>query len=87
MYANLSNYDFYEYGIHYLGHIISNKGIYVNLEKIEAMRSFPTPRKLIDVKYFVALAGYYKRFTEEYFAGKNESTYGLRKHACELVVP
>ena len=87
LYARLSNYDFYKDGIHYSGHIISDKGIFVDLEKIEAMRSWPTPRKLTYVKYFVGLAGYYRRLTEEYFASKIESMYGLRKPVCELVVP
>ena len=56
VYARLRNYDFYKDGIHYLGHIISDKGISIDLEKIEAMRCCPAPRKLTDVKYFVALA-------------------------------
>ena len=34
LYARLSNYDFYKDGIHYLGHIISDKGIFVDLEKM-----------------------------------------------------
>ena len=51
------------------------------------MRCWPTPRKLIDVKYFVALVGYYRRFTEEYFAGKIESMYGMRNPVGEVVVP
>ena len=51
------------------------------------MRSCPSPRKLKDAKYFVGLAGYYMRFIEEYFARKIDSMYGLRKPACELVVP
>ena len=57
LYAGLSICEFYEDRIHYLGHIISNKGIFVDLGKIEAMRSWPTPRKLTDVKYFVGFAG------------------------------
>ena len=39
LYARLSNYDFYEDIIHYLGHIIWDKGIYVDCEKIEAIMS------------------------------------------------
>ena len=30
LYAKLSNYDFYKYGIHYLGHIVSDKGISID---------------------------------------------------------
>ena len=39
LYAKLSNYDFYKDGIHYLCHAISDKGISVDLEKLEAMMS------------------------------------------------
>ena len=83
MYARLRNYELYEEIIHYLGHIISYKGIYVDPEKIEAMMSWPTPRNLTDLRSFVGLAGYCRRFTEGYSVGKAESMYRLRKHACE----
>ena len=56
LYAKLSNYDFYKDGIHYLGHIISDKGISVDPGKIEAMRSWLAPRKLTYVISFVGLA-------------------------------
>ena len=87
LYASLSKDDFYEDGIHYLGHIVSDKGIFIDPENIEAMMSWPAPRKLTDVRHFVGLAGYCRRFTKGYFASKVESMYGLRKPACELVVP
>ena len=37
LYAKFSRCDFYEDRIHYLGHIISDKGISVDPEKIEAI--------------------------------------------------
>ena len=70
LYAGLDNYDFYEYRIHYLGHVISYKGIYVDPEKIEVVMSWLARRNLTDVRYFVGLAGYYRRFTEGYSIGK-----------------
>ena len=83
----MRNYDFYEERIHYLGHIISDKGISVDPENIESMMSWIDPRNLIDVRSFVGLAGHCRKFTEGYSAGKMESMYRLREHACELVVP
>ena len=56
-------------------------------EQIKAMMSWPAPIKLTYLRYFVGLAGYCKRFTEGYSAGKAKSMYMLRKHACELVDP
>ena len=87
LYAGLSKCDFYKDGIHYLGHIILYKGISVDPEKIEAMMSWPALRNLTNVRYFVGLAGYCRRFTEEDSTGKVELIYRLRKLACELVVP
>jgi hypothetical protein len=45
-----------------LGHIISEKGITIDLEKIKSIRGWPTPINVSDAKSFMVLAGYYKRF-------------------------
>ena len=87
LYAKLRKCDSYEDRIHYLGHIISDKGISVDPKRIEAIMSWPAPRKLIDVRYFVELAGYCRKFTEGYSVGKVEPMYRLKNHACELVIP
>ena len=60
----MSKYDFYKDRIHYLGHIISDEGISVELENIEAIMNWPTPRNVIDARYFMGLVGYYKRSIE-----------------------
>ena len=57
-YAKLSKCDFYRDRIQYLGHIISEEGISVDLEKIEAIMNWPTPRNVTDVRSFMGLAGY-----------------------------
>jgi hypothetical protein len=62
LYAKLSKYPFYQKKIHYSGHIISEQGIAVDLDKIEAIRGWPTPINVSDVRYFVGFDGYYRRF-------------------------
>jgi hypothetical protein len=42
-----------------LGHIISEQAITVYPEKIEAIRGCPTPRNVLEVRYFMGLARYY----------------------------
>ena len=64
MYAKLSKCDFYRDRIQYLGHIISEEGISVDPDKIEAIKNWPTPKNVIEVRYFMGLAGYYRRFIE-----------------------
>ena len=51
MYAKLRKCDFYKDRIHYLGHIISEEGISVDLENIEAIMNWPTPRKVTNERY------------------------------------
>jgi hypothetical protein len=62
LYAKISKCSFYQEQIHYLGHIISEQGIAMDPENIEAIRGWPTPRNVSEVKYFMGLVGYYKIF-------------------------
>jgi hypothetical protein len=62
LYAKLSKCTFYQKQIHYLGHIVSEEGIAVDPEKIEAIKSWPTPTNISEVRSFMGLAGYYRRF-------------------------
>jgi hypothetical protein len=61
-YAKLSKCSFYQKQIHYLGHIILEHDIEVDPENIEAIRGWPTPRNVSDIRYFMGLVGYYRRF-------------------------
>src|SRR5882757_8925438 len=54
-----------EHKLYYeLGHIISKEGIHVDPEKIESIMNWPTPRNVTNVRYFMGLARYYRRFIE-----------------------
>ena len=61
-YAKLSKCSFYQNQIHYLGNIISKEGIVLDLENIEAIRGWPTPKNVTKVRSFMGLARYYRRF-------------------------
>jgi hypothetical protein len=64
IYAKINKCSFYQEQIHYLGHIISKEGIVVDPEKIEAIRGWPTPMNVSEIRSFMGLAGHYKRFIE-----------------------
>jgi hypothetical protein len=62
LYAKLSKCSFYQNKIHYLGHIISGEGIDVDPENIEAIKGWKTPKNVTEVRSFMGLVGYYRRF-------------------------
>jgi hypothetical protein len=62
LYSKLSKCSFYQEQIHYLGYIISEQGIAVDPEKMEAIKGWPTPINVSEVRYVMGLAGYYRRF-------------------------
>ncbi|XP_070025697.1 uncharacterized protein [Nicotiana sylvestris] len=48
----------------FLGHIVSDKGIKVNTQNIEAVKSWPRPTTPTEIRSFLGLAGYYRSFVE-----------------------
>ena len=50
----------------YLGHIISRKGIQTYPEKTESVRSLKEPSKVGELRRFLGLASYYRRFVRKF---------------------
>ena len=48
--------------VNFLGHVLTRTGIEVQPEKAETVRTWPTPRNLSEVRSFVGLCSYYRRF-------------------------
>ncbi len=48
--------------VKFLGHIVSEEGITTDPEKVEAVKNWPTPTKTRDVRAFLGLCSYYRRF-------------------------
>ena len=52
--------------VHYLGHIISKDGVSVDPEKVELIKNFPTPKNQTNVRAFLGISGFYRRFCHDY---------------------
>ena len=50
----------------YLGHVVSKQGIAPDPEKISAVQSYPVPRNLKDLRGFLGLSGYYRKYCKGY---------------------
>jgi len=64
LYAKLSKFEFWLEEMSFLGHIIYGSGIAVDLSKVDAVSQWDTPKLITEVRSFLGLAGYYRRFIE-----------------------
>ena len=64
LYAKLSKCEFWMGEVQFLGHVISTQGIVVDPAKVEAVVKWESPKSATEIRSFVGLAGYYRRFIE-----------------------
>ena len=52
--------------VSFLGHMLPRDGLKTDPDKIAAVKNFPQPTTVRDVRAFIGLAGYYRRFVENF---------------------
>ncbi|GJZ50835.1 putative nucleotidyltransferase, ribonuclease H [Tanacetum coccineum] len=66
LYAKFSKYEFWLREVKFLGHVINGNRIHVDPSKIEAVKNWKVPRTLTEVRSFLGLPGYYRRFIKNF---------------------
>jgi hypothetical protein len=66
LYAKFSKCVFWMEEVAFLGHVLSAKGVAVQPSKIEAVSKWQSPKSVTEIRSFLGLAGYYRRFIENF---------------------
>ncbi|GJW26405.1 putative reverse transcriptase domain-containing protein [Tanacetum coccineum] len=64
LYAKFSKCEFWIPKVQFLGHVIDSKGIHVDPAKIESIKDWASPKSPTEIRQFLGLVGYYRRFIE-----------------------
>jgi hypothetical protein len=90
LYAKFSKCEFWLNKVGFLGHIISAKGVGVDPSKVESVTKWESPKNLGEIRSFLGLARYYRRFIKNFSKIAKPITELLKKEkkfewtdACE----
>ena len=66
LYAKLSKCEFWLKEVGFLGHVVSGNGVAVDPSKVEAITEWKAPTSVPEIRSFLGLVGYYRRFIENF---------------------
>ncbi|GJW69463.1 reverse transcriptase domain-containing protein [Tanacetum coccineum] len=66
LYAKFSKCEFWLKEVQFLGHVVNHDGIHVDPSKVESVKNWKTPESSTEIRSFLGLAGYYRRFIENF---------------------
>ncbi|GKD66964.1 putative reverse transcriptase domain-containing protein [Tanacetum coccineum] len=66
LYAKFSKCEFWLQEVQFLGHVVNRDGIHMDPSKVESIKDWKTPESSTEIRSFLGLAGYYRRFIENF---------------------
>lgn len=85
--VQLDKSEFLHKEIAFLGHLITTEGVKPNPEKISAIQNYPIPKTVKQIKGFLGLLGYYRKFILDFAKITKPMTKCLRKGAVIQLTP
>ncbi|PNX92431.1 Ty3/gypsy retrotransposon protein, partial [Trifolium pratense] len=83
LYVKLSKCSFGVLEIEYLGHVVTGQGVSMDKDKVQAVVNWPTPSNVKQLRGFLGLTGYYRRFIKSYAKIASPLTDLLKKEAYQ----
>nr|GEY31958.1 hypothetical protein [Tanacetum cinerariifolium] len=80
LFEKFSKCEFWLQEIHFLGHVVNSEGIHVDPRKIEAVKNWKPPKTLTEIRSFLGLARYYRRFIGNFSKIANPLTLLTQKN-------
>ncbi|KAJ4818476.1 polyprotein [Rhynchospora pubera] len=79
LFAKFSKCEFWLEKVAFLGHVISSAGLAVDPSKVQAVTEWSQPRTITEIRSFLGLAGYYRRFVSGFSSLARPLTQLLHK--------
>lgn len=83
--VQLDKSEFLRKEVLYLGHTITDQGLKPNDDKIKAVLNYPMPETVTEIKSFLGLIGYYRRFIKDFAKITKPLTSCLKKHTKIII--
>ncbi|WVZ75668.1 hypothetical protein U9M48_023703, partial [Paspalum notatum var. saurae] len=81
LYAKFSKCAFWLKEVSFLGHILSEKGVAVDPSKVESVLNWKQPESVTEIRSFLGLSGYYRRFIKDFSKTAKPMTSLTKKNA------